>query len=324
MSEKLVIFNIGWMKKYEGLQADSIESTAEYINQKNIGLEIYNFLPINGTMYGFVQPSGRANYTDRQIKIERIGQINKSESLIDGVLVAWVARHPEKGGSFLVGWYKNATVYRYYQQIAVNNDRIINSEAIGYYTKAKDTDCVLLTMEERILEIPRAKNTIDGGMGQSNIWYANSGKINDVTFRQQLLAFINNYQPNNIIGDSLHSGEIAASQETLFYEGRTHKILVNAYERNIKAREQCIKHYGYSCFICNFNFVEIYGMAGKDYIHVHHLKPLSEIGEGYVVDAIRDLVPVCPNCHAIIHRRNPAYTLDEMKAFLRENLKLPH
>lgn len=101
------------------------------------------------------------------------------------------------------------------------------------------------------------------------------------------------------------------------YEGAMRRISVNAYERSPEARRKCIAHYGTSCFVCGFDFAKAYGEAGKDYIHVHHLRQLSEIGEKYQIDPIRDLHPVCPNCHAVIHRRKPAYSLEEVKAFLQ-------
>ena len=53
-------------------------------------------------------------------------------------------------------------------------------------------------------------------------------------------------------------------------------------------------------------------------IHVHHCKPLSEIQEGYEVDPIKHLIPICPNCHAVIHRRKPPYTIEEVKGFLKK------
>jgi predicted HNH restriction endonuclease len=102
------------------------------------------------------------------------------------------------------------------------------------------------------------------------------------------------------------------------YEGVTKKIAVNVYERNPVARRICIDHYGYSCTICGFNFEEAYGELGKEYIHVHHMKPLSEIGEEYKIDPIGDLRPICPNCHAMIHKRNPPYSIEEVRVTLRE------
>jgi predicted HNH restriction endonuclease len=101
-----------------------------------------------------------------------------------------------------------------------------------------------------------------------------------------------------------------------YYEGATKSIIVNIFERNSKARRACIEHYGGDCFVCGFNFKSVYGDAGEGYIHVHHLKPLSEVGEEYELDAIKDLRPVCPNCHAIIHKRKPAYEIEEVKRLL--------
>lgn len=102
------------------------------------------------------------------------------------------------------------------------------------------------------------------------------------------------------------------------YEGAMHRISVNAYERNPEARRKCITHYSSNCFACGFDFMKAYGEVGKEFIHVHHLRQISEIGEEYQIDPIRDLRPVCPNCHAIIHRRKPAYTIEEVKAFLHQ------
>lgn len=61
-----------------------------------------------------------------------------------------------------------------------------------------------------------------------------------------------------------------------------------------------------------------YGDLGKDFTHVHHIIPLNEIKEEYNVNPLTDLIPICPNCHAIIHRKNPAYTPNEIKAILRK------
>ena len=78
-----------------------------------------------------------------------------------------------------------------------------------------------------------------------------------------------------------------------------------------------VPYYGARCSICCFDFEERYGEVGRDIIHVHHLKPLSDIGETYRVDPIDDLRPVCPNCHIIIHTKNPPYSIDEVKAMIR-------
>jgi 5-methylcytosine-specific restriction protein A len=100
------------------------------------------------------------------------------------------------------------------------------------------------------------------------------------------------------------------------FEGALKKISINAYERNSKARNACIKHYGATCVVCGFNFEKVYGAIGAGFIHVHHLVPLSEVKSVYELDPIEDLRPVCPNCHAIIHSTQPMLTIEELKAHL--------
>jgi 5-methylcytosine-specific restriction enzyme A len=90
-------------------------------------------------------------------------------------------------------------------------------------------------------------------------------------------------------------------------------VLVNAYERSSSARAACLAHYGHACSVCGFDFEKTYGLIGKDFIHVHHLKEISAIAQKYQVDPIQDLRPVCPNCHAMLHQRKPAYSIDELK-----------
>lgn len=86
------------------------------------------------------------------------------------------------------------------------------------------------------------------------------------------------------------------------FEGAIQRVSVNRYERSQEARVKCIAFHGCKCKICGFDFEKMYGELGKDFIHVHHIVPLSEISKEYEVDPIRDLIPVCPNCHAMLHR----------------------
>lgn len=104
-------------------------------------------------------------------------------------------------------------------------------------------------------------------------------------------------------------------------EGASKTIVVNAFERNASARAACIQHHGYACGVCGFDFSMFYGSIGDLYIHVHHLVPLSEIGNEYVLDPVKDLIPVCPNCHAIIHRTRPIMSVELLRRHLKENGK---
>jgi predicted HNH restriction endonuclease len=99
-------------------------------------------------------------------------------------------------------------------------------------------------------------------------------------------------------------------------EGASFTVQVSAFERNPVARQKCIAHYGTGCSVCGFNFGFTYGSSSEGYIHVHHLKPLAFIGEEYVIDPIKDLRPVCANCHAVIHLRQPPYSIEEVKNML--------
>lgn len=114
--------------------------------------------------------------------------------------------------------------------------------------------------------------------------------------------------------DLLFPEEIAPT--TALVEGAVCRVLVNAYERNREARRRCIERYGPSCCICGFNFGDVYGDVVEGCIQVHHLRPLSEVGGEYIVDPVADLRPVCPNCHAVLHSRRPAYSIEDIQAFL--------
>ncbi len=106
------------------------------------------------------------------------------------------------------------------------------------------------------------------------------------------------------------------SQALAYYEGAVRQTTVNVHERNLEARRRCIDHYGLSCEVCRMSFGAVYGSLAEKIIHVHHLRPLSQIAEEYVVDPIADLRPVCPNCHAVIHEGNQSRTIAEVQQLL--------
>lgn len=111
--------------------------------------------------------------------------------------------------------------------------------------------------------------------------------------------------------------EIAAAAEPVV-EGRRYRVLVSAYERDPGARRQCIAAHGTVCCVCGFSFGAAYGEVAEGFTHVHHLRPLSEVGEAHRIDPVVDLRPVCPNCHAVLHCRVPAYSIEEVQAFLSQ------
>jgi 5-methylcytosine-specific restriction enzyme A len=101
-------------------------------------------------------------------------------------------------------------------------------------------------------------------------------------------------------------------------EGASYEVTLTKYERDKNNRDQCLRIKGYTCKGCGINFERTYGPIGREYIHVHHLTPISSMGVRKI-DPVKDLVPVCPNCHAMLHKRNPPYTITELRGFLQEN-----
>jgi len=98
-----------------------------------------------------------------------------------------------------------------------------------------------------------------------------------------------------------------------YSEGTVNQVSVTKYERNPFARKECLDYYGFSCSVCDFNFEKYYGSIGFKFIHVHHLTQVATIKQEYKVNPIEDLRPVCPNCHAMLHKQNPPLTIDELK-----------
>ncbi|MEW1810468.1 HNH endonuclease [Pseudarthrobacter phenanthrenivorans] len=106
-------------------------------------------------------------------------------------------------------------------------------------------------------------------------------------------------------------------------EGAASVIQVNRYERNPVNRLRCINHYGHACWVCEVDLGEKYGPAAAGFIEVHHRTPVSLMGEDYLVDPIRDLVPLCSNCHSIAHRRTPPFEPHELRQLLGLPVKEP-
>lgn len=171
---KYLFCNTGWMESYQGNStADQISGGGSYVTEEGTGHEVCNFHSYKGNVYGYVQPShGQRSAGVGIIKLENIVNSNASEDdeFVDGVLVIWTAKRPE-GGTFVVGWYRNATVFREYQNFtstpALHKKNGIN----GYRIYARSENVRLLPVDERTNQVPRGK---PGSIGQSNVWYGDS------------------------------------------------------------------------------------------------------------------------------------------------------
>lgn len=112
-------------------------------------------------------------------------------------------------------------------------------------------------------------------------------------------------------------GESPAKDFLVTYrEGKRTTIQVSRYERSAAARAACVSVFGTSCQVCQFDFEIQFGHQGRGIIHVHHRRELSSTGEEHSVDPATDLIPVCPNCHAMLHSKSPAYSIEELRELL--------
>jgi 5-methylcytosine-specific restriction enzyme A len=118
-----------------------------------------------------------------------------------------------------------------------------------------------------------------------------------------------------VIVEDLESEEIEWDEQRT--EGKVISYYGKRYERDPVNRKRAIEIHGLSCVVCGFNFEEVYGEMGKDFIEVHHIKPLSSLDEEIIIDPAKDLVPVCSNCHKMIHRRKDnILNIEELRSLI--------
>jgi len=159
---KILFFNTAWMDRYQGITDDKMQGGGKHIEKYGWGGEMFNFKPLRKRMFGYVQVGGRIN-------LNRLGA-KKSDENINNVTIVWIAKEPFSGGNYIVGWYKNATVYRNKQEAEKKSNRKWDKYEMGYFVTTKEENSKLLNRDERIVQIPRGK----GGMGQRNIWYGDN------------------------------------------------------------------------------------------------------------------------------------------------------
>ncbi len=113
---------------------------------------------------------------------------------------------------------------------------------------------------------------------------------------------------------------LECNDEQPLTEGKETRGALVTRERNLKARQECIGRKGYKCTVCGMEFEKVYGELGKGFIHVHHVVPVSARNGEYEVNPEKDLVPVCPNCHAMLHRKG-TITVEELREIIARNKK---
>jgi 5-methylcytosine-specific restriction protein A len=98
------------------------------------------------------------------------------------------------------------------------------------------------------------------------------------------------------------------------HEGSLYFQKIKKYERSRYNRALCLKYYGFKCRGCGIEMETKYGPVGSGVIHVHHIIPVSKMGGSYQLNPIKDLRPLCPNCHNVVHKTDPPLGLDSLKS----------
>ncbi|MHC5234240.1 HNH endonuclease [Brucella sp. LJL56] len=101
-------------------------------------------------------------------------------------------------------------------------------------------------------------------------------------------------------------------------EGELSIATVRRRERNPRNRLLALRIHGEHCQVCGFDSECHYPGVGS-IIEVHHIQPISLLGEPRVYDPSTDLIPLCPNCHRAAHTRRPLpWSPDELRAMYHD------
>lgn len=189
----LLFCNIAWMREYRGHRGrnDQPQRGGRWVEENETAHECCNFLPHRGVVFGHVES------LNTTINIERLGALNGANR-VEGIDVIWVATHDD-GGRRVVGWYRNATVYR--DRVYFNNNRGPTAqhrrdEITDYRISASEVDIYLIPEYNRNICLGRGK----GWFGRKPWWYADNPN-DDV---EEFLSNIQNLMNNQHIPNANH------------------------------------------------------------------------------------------------------------------------
>lgn len=236
---KILFCRTGWNKKYNGdLTNDPLINGGSY-NKEKVGYEAYNFKKFAGKYYGFIEPMG-------SIHLEKISSEAKKSDYLEGVLIIWFATKPKTGGQYVVGWYKNATVYR--QKLNIPNTEIFKErleKGLNLYNIESD-NAFLLDESMRNFKIK--------GAGQNPLWYQSEA------IREDVVKYIKDIEE----GITLNINEKILEQELT---GKEREAIVKIRENQGRFRQQLIDKYQHKCALCGINMNEL--------LFASHIKPWS-------------------------------------------------
>ena len=302
---KVVFIDLTWMKNYDGDEPYS-HGSGDYAKD-NAPHEMFNFQKRGNFYYGYTNPHGKLEISNISTDIHK----DEFGEYIDNVLIVFTSPPKKLKGRAIIGWYIDAKAYK--EPLVTNGiERYMKriNEFSKYNLICKYENGKLLDEEERRYTIPHARTEKDG-FGESQVYYArgeNGKKIKENAIKY-IVECINDNKKTYF------------DDEKKYTEGGESKYTVKLNKRNREAREKCLEIHGYKCNICNFDFLESYGEVGRDFIEVHHIESITKTsGVEYEIDPKKDLIPVCSNCHSMLHRKRPAYYPKDIKAILETQL----
>ncbi|SDB13345.1 HNH endonuclease [Eubacterium oxidoreducens] len=325
---RVLFCNIAYMQFYAGTtDGDVPVNGGEYVKIHHDALEKYNYHEeSDGFVYGFVETKYQDGFESgkypKQIHIENIDKAYAGQDSIDNVTVIFCAKSDLYRKTVIVGWYKNATVYR---------NRMFFDDR-QYNLKAKYSECVLLDEMDRNYVINRAKSSEDKvGMGQSNVWYANK-KAEEIKVKQDVLRYIDNYKnaenKRNFIKPIPEDKEeqvkhaLGLDDESLkeYAEATVSKepvavsVSTKRFERSAYIAEYAKRRANGICQLCK-EPAPFKKPDGTPFLETHHIIELANGGS----DSIDNTVALCPNCHRKMHYGKKS--VDDIRKLQESNIK---
>ena len=283
----ILVCRTTWMPHYQS-EEEPAQSQHRWIREGNVPYEALNFLPVNGTYYGYVHHGDSLTKQDYMIKLENLGE-GRTDEMISGVLVVFCAPDPVTNHLHVTGWYKNATVYRSW--IFRPGDEGLR---LVRFTSAEAT---LVEKSRRGFRIPRAsdRHYEFGGVGQSDIWYG----LNDEN-AEEFCGSLEEYMQHQTISP-LDDEQVRESKK---------RRISMTLEREGKVR-QFIVEKGFKCEACKWSIGEYERKIWGASFELHHLMPFGELGENEVrYVSAEDFAVLCVSCHRAIHRSSYVSDID--------------
>lgn len=273
----MLFCHIAWMETYTGDPADKPQGGGSGPDKM---MEMYNFKPFGRQLLGYVAARGQSD--KRTINITRLGAAANASSY-EGVDVVWTATRPGKGGRFVVGWYRDATVFRVIQE---------HADRGKYHFKAEWANCVLIEPVYRDIKIETVGK---GRPRQTNVWFATSD------YGQKLQRTLKKLLKQEFDKNQLHTkasqliGKIDRPPKGFAKPLKRMQAVVD-FGRDRQVHAYVLQRANEHCELCGTP-APFEDSKGVPFLEVHHVKRLADGGP----DVPRNAVALCPNCHREAH-----------------------